>query len=266
MPPGLATPDEGARRRTAFSPPPTPNGTGSCTSRQDAGLDEIFGPASWAGAWPAPGAPEDGIVTDGLINWINADRSRPFFAVMWNRSDPRPLHALRRHQAHRFFSPALIRLHHIAEDLQPYLNRRGARRTATSAASSRCSARAASQTDTLVVITATTAKHWRSAEVMATVAGPLRGKPPACRSCSGTRASSQRPAIGAGRRHVDINPTLAQILGVEPHPIGKAQACQPHHQGRVLPAADLSDYQFGLTTIATNTFTIHRTRSNACST
>jgi arylsulfatase A-like enzyme len=48
--------------------------------------------------------------------------------------------------------------------------------------------------------------------------------------------------------HVDINPTLAQILGIEFPPDWQgASLFSPDHPGRVYMLADLSDYQFGLT-------------------
>ncbi len=53
------------------------------------------------------------------------------------------------------------------------------------------------------------------------------------------------PQVGG---HVDINPTLAQMLGVEPPADWQgASLFSPDHPGRVYLLADLAGYQFGLT-------------------
>jgi glucan phosphoethanolaminetransferase (alkaline phosphatase superfamily) len=247
MPPGLATLMKARGARTAFFSAADPEWDSLMYVAQDAGLDEIFGPAELGGRMASSWGTEDGIVTDGLIKWIDADRSRPFFAVMWTDQTHDPYTLSADTKPVDFLAGVDPQPPH-AEDFNRYLNamRQADRHVGRIFEMLRSRGLA---DDTLVVITGDHGEAFGDPhEVMGHGGGLFEENLRVPLMIWNPRLfpAAQRFAQVGG--HVDINPTLAQILGIEFPPDWQgASLFSPDHPGRVYMLADLSDYQFGLT-------------------
>jgi arylsulfatase A-like enzyme len=212
---------------------------------QEAGMTEVIGPAQLGGPAASSWGTEDGVLVDGLIRWIDVDPKRPFYAVAWTDQthDPYTLDA----DTQPVEFPLAGDLHN-RESLGRYLNavRQADRHLGRLFAALR--ARGLAE-DTLVVITG---DHGEAFGELHDVMGHGGGLFDEClrvplmlwnpRLFPTARRESRTGA------HVDLNPTLAHLMGIRP-PDGwqGASLFSPDHPGRAYLIADRSGYQFGVT-------------------
>jgi arylsulfatase A-like enzyme len=245
MPKGLGMIMKERGSRTAFFSAADPEWDGLMYVAQDAGLDDVRGPVELGGRMASSWGTEDGIIIDGLIHWIDADRSRPFFAVAWTDQTHDPYTLAADTKPVDFLAGTKPPL---AENFNRYLNavRQADRHMGRLFAALRERGLA---DDTLVVVTG---DHGEAFAYPHDVIGHGGGlfeenlRVPLMFWNPRLFPTGQRQQQVAG--HVDINPTLAQMLGIEPPADWQgASLFSPDHPGRVYLLADLAGYQFGLT-------------------
>jgi phosphoglycerol transferase MdoB-like AlkP superfamily enzyme len=83
IPQGLAGVLKGRGYRTAFMSAANPEWGGMDWMAENAGFEQVLGPQQLGGPSASSWGTEDGVLVDALVRWIDADRSRPFFAVAW---------------------------------------------------------------------------------------------------------------------------------------------------------------------------------------
>jgi arylsulfatase A-like enzyme len=212
----------------------------------DAGLKEIFGPEELGGRMASSWGTEDGILIDGLIKWIDADKShKPFYAIAWTDQTHHP-YTLSADTKPIEFVKADSMAH--AEEFNRYLNaiRQADRHLGRLFQALRDRHLA---DDTLVVITG---DHGEAFGDLHDVMGHGGGiyqenlRVPMMLWNPRLFPAGQRSQTPGG--HVDINPTLAHLLGIAPpaHWQG-ASLFSPDHPNRVYLLADRSDYEFAVT-------------------
>jgi arylsulfatase A-like enzyme len=245
MPKGLGMLMKERGARTAFFSAADPEWDSLLYVAQDAGLDDVRGPAELGGRMASSWGTEDGIIIDGLIRWIDADRSRPFFAIAWTDQTHDPYTLAADTKPIDFLGAAKPP---YAENLNRYLNavRQADRHLGRLFAALRERGLA---DDTLVVITGDHGEAFGDPHDVIGHGGGLfeeNLRVPLMFWNPRLFPTGQRsPQVGG---HVDINPTLAHMLGVEPPPNWQgASLFSPDHPGRVYLLADLAGYQFGVT-------------------
>jgi phosphoglycerol transferase MdoB-like AlkP superfamily enzyme len=229
--------------RSAFFSAAFPTWGGMDYMAKKAGFQKVFAPRDLAPdekitSWGCEDAP----MMDGLLNWISEDASRPFFALAWTNQTHHPYTVADE-------PPAIVFEENgkpVTPDKNRYLN---AIRQSDHQLGRLFQFLREKNLDqnTLVIITG---DH-----------GEAFGTPhPTMGHGSALFDENLRvpmifwgPGFYAGQRetkpigHVDINPTLAQMLGT---PIPKAwQGCSilsPNHPGRVYMIADRDGFQFGV--------------------
>jgi Sulfatase len=229
--------------RSAFFSAAFPTWGGMDYMAKKAGFQKVFAPRDLAPddkitSWGCEDAP----MMDGLLNWIAEDASRPFFALAWTNQTHHPYTVADQPQSITFeengrpvtpdknrYLNAIRQSDHQLGRLFNFLRDKNLDR------------------DTLVIITG---DH-----------GEAFGSPhPTMGHGSALFDENLRvplifwaPGFYTGQHHtnpvghVDINPTLAQMLGT---PIPRAwQGCSilsPNHPGRVYMIADRDGFQFGI--------------------
>ena len=212
----------------------------------DAGLEEVFGPAELGGRMASSWGTEDGILVDGLIRWIDADKTgRPFYAIAWTDQthDPYTLSAGTKPLE---FLNAGSAPH--AEEMNRYLN---AVRQADEHVGRLFDALRARHLadDTLVVITGDHGEAFGDLhDVMGHGGGVYQENLRVPMLLCNPRLFPTGRHVQQVGGHVDINPTIAHLLGITPPPHWQgASLLSPDHPGRVYLLADRSDYQFAVT-------------------
>ena len=212
----------------------------------DAGLNEIFGPDELGGRMASSWGTEDGILIDGLIKWIDADKtSKPFYAVAWTDQTHHPYTLSADTTPVEFLAPNSIP---HAEEMNRYLNaiRQADRHIGRLFDALRARNLA---DDTLVIITGDHGEAFGELhDVMGHGGGVyqenLRVPMLLCNPKLFPTGSHVQQVGG----HVDINPTIAHLLGISPPANWQgASLLGPDHPGRVYMLADRSDYQFAVT-------------------
>lgn len=212
----------------------------------DAGLSEIYGPEELGGRLASSWGTEDGILIDGLIKWIGADKSsKPFYAIAWTdqthhpytlSADTTPVEFVPPDSAphaaefNRYLNAVRQADHHLGRLFQSLRERH-------------------LENDTLVIITG---DHGEAFGDLHDVMGHGGGiyeenlRVPMMFWNPRMFPTGQRVAKVGG--HVDINPTIAHILGITPpsHWQG-VSLLSPDHPGRAYLLADRSDYEFAVT-------------------
>jgi len=244
MPAGLASLLKQRGYRTAFFAAGDPEWGGMDYMAKKAGMDEVFGPNELGGRMASSWGTEDGIVVDGLLKWIDADRERPFFTVIWTdqthdpyvlSADTKPIDFLDEKSVTN--GVRLERYLNTIHQADYHLGRLFAHLRQRNIAD-----------DTLMIVTG---DHGETFGNIHNVTGhgsslfdeglrvPLMMWNP--RLFPSPRRSSQ---VGG---HVDINPTLAHLMGIEPPPGWQgASLFSEDHCGRVYLLADMSDIEFGV--------------------
>jgi glucan phosphoethanolaminetransferase (alkaline phosphatase superfamily) len=246
IPPGLAGVLKGRGYRTAFLAAANPEWGGMDWMATTAGAERVLGPAELGGPSASSWGTEDGVLIDGLVRWIDADRSRPFFAVAWTDQTHDPYTLDAGTKPVDFLDETKVR---HGDLLERYLNalRQADRHLGRLFEALRSRGLA---DDTLVVITGDHGEAFGDVhEVFSHGTGmfdecqrvPLILWNP--RLFAGGRRDAQR--VGA---HVDLNPTLAHVLGVDPPATWQgASLFSPDHPGRAYMLTDLAGYQFAVT-------------------
>lgn len=246
IPPGLAGVLKNRGYRTAFLAAANPEWGGMDWMATTAGAEQILGPTELGGSAASSWGTEDGALIDGLIRWIDADRSRPFFAVAWTDQthDPYTLSA----DTKPLDFPDARKLRH-GDLLERYLNavRQADRHLGRLFQALRSRGLA---DDTLVVITG---DHGEAFGDLHEVFSHGTGMFDECQRVplmlwnprlfpGGARETEK---VGA---HVDINPTLAHLLGIDPPANWQgASLFSPDHPNRAYMMTDLAGYQFAVT-------------------
>jgi arylsulfatase A-like enzyme len=229
--------------RSAFFSAAFPTWGGMDYMAKKAGFQKVFAPRDLAPddkitSWGCEDAP----MMDGLLKWIAEDAARPFFALAWTNQTHHPYTVSDEPPAITFEENGKP----VTPDKNRYLN--AIRQSDYQLGRLFQFLREKNlDRDTLVIITG---DH-----------GEAFGSPhPTMGHGSALFDENLRvpmifwaPGFYAGQRetkpvgHVDINPTLAQMLGT---PIPKAwQGCSilsPNHPGRVYMIADRDGFQFGV--------------------
>ena len=202
------------------------------------GPQQLGGPA--ASSWGTT----DRALVDGLIHWIDADRGRPFFALAWTDQTHDPYTLTDDTESVKFVDETSIR---HGDSFNRYLN---AMRQADHHLGRLFEALRERHLadDTLVVITG---DH---GEAFGTVHDVVSHGTALFDECQRVPMMLWNPRlfptpkrmdkVGA---HVDINPTLAQVLGIDPLPQWQgASLFSPDHPGRAYMFVDLAGYQFAV--------------------
>lgn len=231
--------------RTAWFSAADPEWEGMGEMAKRAGMDQVIGPDELHGPASSSWGTEDGVMIDGLIQWVQANRSKPFYAVAWTDQSHHPYTLAHDTQPTEFLDETSVPQ---GELLERYLNtlRQADRHLGRLFQALRASGLS---DDTLVVITGDHGEAFGSPhDVMGHGAAlfdenlrvPLMFWNPRL------FPSAQRIAKPGG--HVDLNPTLLHLLGITP-PSGwqGVSLFSPDHPGRVYMMADRSGYLFGMT-------------------
>lgn len=242
-----ALPDLLRRRgyRTGYVTAADPNWGGMDYMARRAGVVDVIGPHELGGAMVTSFGTEDGVMVDGLIEWIGRDPTRPFYVLAWTDQTHDPYTVTGKTPLVDYFDEtrsqkgALMERylnairqtdHHLAR-LFAYLRRAGL------------------ADDTLVVITA---DHGEAFGDLHDVVGHGAALFDECLRVPFILWNPRlfpagvRNDIAAG--HVDLNPTLAHVLGIPPEK--DWQGCSvfsPDHPRRAYLQADMAGHQFGLT-------------------
>lgn len=244
MPLGMAGMLKPRGYRTALFAAGNPEWGGMDWISQAAGGDEVFGPFQLEGPQASSWGTEDGVAINGLLKWIDAKPGQPFYAIVWTDQTHDPYTLEKGNTVRQFVDPKSMRrgdwfnryltaLHQVDRHLGRMfaeLRKRGI------------------ADDTLVVITG---DH-----------GEAFGWPHESTGHGGTLFDEAmrvplifwNPRLFAGGQrlektgsHVDINPTMAHLMNVEPHPQWQgASLFSPQHPGRAYMAIDLSGFVFGV--------------------
>jgi hypothetical protein len=229
--------------RSAFFSAAFPTWGGMDYMAKKAGFQKVFAPRDLAPedkitSWGCEDAP----MMDGLLKWIAEDASRPFFALAWTNQTHHPYTVADAPPATVFeengkplsadknrYLNAIRQSDHQLGRLFRFLREKGLDR------------------ETLVIITGDHGEAFGSPHPTMGHGSALFDenlRVPLIFWAPGFYTGTRNPKpVG----HVDINPTLAQMLAV---PIPKAwQGCSilsPDHPGRVYMIADRDGFQFGV--------------------
>jgi lipoteichoic acid synthase len=211
-----------------------------------AGMAEVFGPKELGGRMASSWGTEDGILVDRLIRWIDSDPNRPFYAMMWTDQTHHPYTLAYDTPPIDFLDENKIP---HGELLERYLN---ALRQADGHLGRLFAALRDRNLadDTIVVITGDHGEAFGdphdqvvghgSALYEENIRVPLIFWNP---RLFPTGQRSGRPG-----GHIDINPTLAHILNIDPPDTWQgASLLSNDHPGRVYSIASGVDYQLGVT-------------------
>lgn len=245
MPQGLASLLGAGGRRTAFFSTGDLRWGGMYYMARGAGFAEVIGPDQIGGPMASSWGTEDGVMIDALIKWIDADPSRPFFSLLWTDQthDPYTL------------SASTVPLDFLDETATPkgpllerYLNSirqvDGHLGRLFDALRSRNLA-----DDTLVVITGDHGEAFADKHDVLGHGGAMFDE------CLRVPLMLWNPRLfpeprreGRAGGHVDLNPTLAHLLDIDPPADWQgASLFSEDHPGRVYLQADRCGYQFGVT-------------------
>jgi phosphoglycerol transferase MdoB-like AlkP superfamily enzyme len=230
--------------RTSFFAAANPEWGGMDEMAEKAGITRVYGPRKLAPhrlstSWGC----EDGPLMDGILKWIDEDRSKPFYSIAWTDQSHHPYTVSKDTPAVDFSDDGKP----VAADKNRYLNaiRQDDYQLGRLFAALR---ERGLDKDTLVVITG---DH-----------GEAFGSPhPVMGHGNGLFDENLRvplmfwsPQLYAGGRRIekpagliDINPTLAHLLKIKPP--ASWQGCSllsPEHPGRVYMMSDRDGYQFGV--------------------
>ncbi len=244
LPKGLAELLKAKGYRTAYFSSAKPTWGGMDTMANAAGIDEVFGPEELApSAAQISWGCEDGPMTDGLLRWIGGLNGSPFFALAWTDQSHHPYTVSQDSPAVEFtddgkpIDPAKARYLNAIRQADRQLGRLFAFLREHSL-----------DQNTLVVVTGDHGEAFGDPHpIMGHGSGlfdenlrvPLLFWSPKLFP-GGTRV--EKPA-----GHIDINPTLANMLGIQPP--ADWQGCSllsAGHPGRVYFMADRDGYQFGV--------------------
>lgn len=246
MPRGLAAAMKEERGcRTAFFSAADPSWGGMDSLALKGGMQEVFGPDQMGGRHATSWGTTDRAVVDKLIDWIDTGKGKPFFALAWTNETHDPYTSESCASPVNFTEPdgrpvgrwkikylnSILQVDGQIGRLLDFLRQRGL------------------ADDTLVVITGDHGEafgDWHPA-----VSGhggalfeenlrvPLIFWNP--RMFAGGRR------IGRAGSHVDLNPTLAHLLGLKPQPDWQgASLLSDTHPGRAYLEADRAGVQFGM--------------------
>jgi arylsulfatase A-like enzyme len=244
--PGLGTLLKARGSRTAFLSAADPEHDALLYVAQDAGLIDVFVPAELGGLMASSWGTEDGVVVDGLMKWIDADRSRPFFALVWTdqthhpytlSADTVPVDFVGNSDAPH--AAALNRYLNAMRQVDRHLGRLFDFLRARGLAE-----------DTLVVVTGDHGEAFGDPHDV--VVGHGGGVYDENLRVPWLIWNPRLFPAGERRQHaggqVDLNPTIAHLLGVAPPPDWQgASLFSPDHPRRAYLLADRGGYQFAMT-------------------
>lgn len=230
--------------RTALFAAGNPEWGGMGWIAQAAGMEQAVGPAELGGAKASSWGTEDGVMIDGLLRWIDEKPGQPFFVMAWTDQTHDPYTLEKGTRATQFVDPKIVRHGGWINDylsalrqvdrhlgrLFDELRRRGL------------------ADDTLVVITGDHGEAFGWAHEAYSHGGDLYDE------CMRVPLMLWNPRLFAGGKrwektggHVDINPTIAHLMNVDPHPRWQgASLFSPQHPGRAYMSVDLSGFVFGV--------------------
>ena len=246
MPAGLASILKQRGYRTAyFSASETEWGPLTYYTK-DAGMDELFGPDQLGGKRVSSWGVEDRALVDGLIRWVDVDPKRPFFAMAWTDQTHDPYTLSADTQPLKLLGGVSLP---NGERLERYLNamRQVDRQLGRifDALRERNLAN-----DTLVVITGDHGEAFGELHQDNFSHGGSMYEENLC-----VPLMFWNPRLfPTGRRvqkvggHVDLNPTLAHVLGIDPPANWQgASLFSDEHPGRAYLQSISAGYQFGET-------------------
>jgi phosphoglycerol transferase MdoB-like AlkP superfamily enzyme len=246
MPEGLAALLQKRGYRTGYFSAADPAWSGMDEMAQKAGFEKVFGPDQLGGRKASSWGTEDGIMIDGLIRWIDAEApSQPFFAFAWTDQTHDPYTLEQGATAVSLLGEGNFP---NRESMERYLNaiRQADRHLGRLFDALRLRGLA---DDTLVVITADHGEAFGDVhDVMGHGSGLFDENLRVPLMLWNPRLFSSARRVDKAGGHVDLNPTLAHILGVDPPSDWQgASLFSEDHPGRVYLQADMSGYQFGVT-------------------
>lgn len=244
MPVGMAGLLKQRGYRTAFLAAANPQWGGMDWMAQAAGMDQVIGPMELGGPQASSWGTEDGVLIDGLLKWIDEKPGRPFFAIAWTDQTHDPYTLEKGTFPTRFVDPKSIR---HGDWLNSYLSalRQADRHLGRLFEELR---RRGLADDTLVVITGDHGEAFGWPHDAFSHGGDLYDE-----SMRVPMVFWNPRMFAGGKRldktggHVDINPTIAHLMDVDPHPGWQgASLFSPQHPGRVYMTVDLSGFVFGV--------------------
>lgn len=244
MPKGMSGMLRDRGSRTALLTAANPEWGGMDWMSQEAGAQEVIGPIQLGGPRASSWGTEDRALIDGLLRWIDQKPGQPFFAIAWTDQTHDPYTLEAGTKPIQFVDPKTMRKgvwlnnyltairqvdHHLGRLLDE-LRKRGL------------------ADDTLVVITADHGEAFGTPHEAYGHGGALYDE------CMRVPMVFWNPRMFPGGQrvegaagHVDLNPTIAHLLNMSPHPTWQgASIFSPQHPGRVYFTIDLSGYQFGV--------------------
>jgi glucan phosphoethanolaminetransferase (alkaline phosphatase superfamily) len=232
--------------RTAFFSGGDPEWDNMYWTAQDAGMDEVFGPKELGGRMASSWGTEDGILVDGLVRWIDKDRGRPFYALMWTDQTHHPYTLAHDTKPVDFLDESKAPNGQL---LERYLNALHQADTHLGRLFQALRERGLAD-DTLVVITGDHGEAFGDPHPqMVGHGGGLFDenlRVPMIFWNPRLFPAGERNDRPAG--HIDINPTIAHLLGIFPPDDWQgASLLSDDHPSRTYFIAFQTDYQFGVT-------------------
>jgi glucan phosphoethanolaminetransferase (alkaline phosphatase superfamily) len=229
--------------RTAFLAAANPAWGGMDWDARCVGIQQVIGPLQLGGPAASSWGTEDGVLVDGIIKWIDQDRSRPFFAIAWTDQTHDPYTLSKDTQPISFIDPSQ---HPHGESLNRYLNalHQADRHIERLLQALRDRGLA---DDTLVVITSDHGEAFGEHEVMGHATGIYNQVLHVPMMIWNPRMFSECQRVEKVGAHVDINPTIAHILGIEPPAQWQgASLFSPDHPGRAYTFLEFLGYKFAV--------------------
>lgn len=209
------------------------------------GCDEVLGPVELGGLPASSWGTEDRVAIDGMMKWIQKDTTRPFYAMLWTDQTHDPYTLESGAQPIDFVGNTSMR---YRDALNRYLNtvKQADRHVGRLLQFLRDKKLA---DDTLVVITGDHGEAFGELHEEAVSHGG--GLYEECLRVPfilwNPRFFPTRQINHRAGGHIDLHPTLAHIMGLEPSARWQgASLFGPDHPNRAYVWSDLAEYQFGV--------------------
>jgi hypothetical protein len=244
LPPGLAGVLRGRGHRTAFLAAANPEWGGMDWKARDAGFEEVLGPVELGGPQASSWGTEDGALIDGLVRWIDKDPARPFFALAWTDQTHDPYTLSKETPPVDFLDEKRVphgqmfeRYLNAIRQADHHLGRLFAHLRAKGIAD-----------DTLVVVTGDHGEGFGHEHGILSHGLALYDE---CQRVPmviwNPKLFSSPRRVAAAGAHVDLNPTIAHLLAVPPHPSWQgASLFSPDNPGRAYMALEVAGFKFAV--------------------